>query len=101
MGGAIDDGEDPKVACLRELKEESGYTGSAKLIPLYVFRHESGFTYYNFLAIVEHEFTPKLDWETQNSGWFKLNKLPRPLHKGMMLVLNDPTSVKILKKYAQ
>jgi predicted chitinase/8-oxo-dGTP pyrophosphatase MutT (NUDIX family) len=99
-GGAIDGNEDPAKACLRELQEESGYTGRAKLVPLYVFSHSSGFRYYNFLAIVEKEFTPRLDWETQGYDWFTLDDLPQPLHKGMVSLFNDQSSVRTLQKYA-
>ncbi len=99
-GGAIDNNEDPAKACLRELQEESGYMGRAKLVPLYVFSHSSGFRYYNFLAIIEKEFKPVMDWETQGYDWFTLDDLPQPLHKGMVSLLNDKASVRTLQKYA-
>lgn len=99
-GGAIDEGEDPSRACMREVKEESGYSGPAKMVPLYVFSHDSGFRYYNFLAVVASEFTPVLDWETQGSKWFDFGKWPKPLHPGMVSVLQDPASVKVIKSYA-
>ena len=70
------------------------------MIPLYVFKHESGFKYYNYLAIVEHEFTPRLNWETESFGWFNLNDLPSPLHFGLSSVLNDQHSLNILNEYS-
>lgn len=99
VGGAIDQGEDPKKACRREISEELGFHGDVKLIPLYVFAHESGFRYYNFLAVVDHEFTPKTDWETQGFGWFEYGKWPKPLHPGLVGLLQDSTSVSTIKKY--
>lgn len=98
-GGAIDQGESPEVAAMREVREEAGYTGPIKLIPLYVFEHSSGFKYYNFLALVEEEFKPKLDWETQNYGWFEYGNWPKPLHNGLKLLLNDSSSAQKIMQY--
>lgn len=100
-GGAIDNNETPENAAKREVREESGYNGKMKLIPLYVFKHPSGFIYYNFLALVEKEFTPIMDWETQGFKWVTFGKWPKPLHPGLKLLLSDPKSVEILKKYAK
>lgn len=97
-GGAIDEGEDPAQAARRELAEEAGYTGAMKLVPLYVFKHESGFTYYNFLAIVEREFKPRLDWETQGWEWVEYGAWPSPLHPGLKAVLSDPHSVEVMRR---
>jgi 8-oxo-dGTP pyrophosphatase MutT (NUDIX family) len=97
-GGAIDEGEDPAQAARRELAEEAGYAGAMKLVPLYVFKHESGFTYYNFLAIVEREFRPKLDWETQGWDWVEYGAWPNPLHPGLKAVLSDPHSVEVMRR---
>ena len=97
-GGAIDEGEDPAQAVRRELAEEAGYTGAMKLVPLYVFKHRTGFTYYNFLAIVEQEFRPKLDWETQGWDWVEYGAWPNPLHPGLKAVLSDPHSVEAMRR---
>jgi 8-oxo-dGTP pyrophosphatase MutT (NUDIX family) len=99
IGGAIDSGENPKVACAREVKEESGYTGDLRLIPLFVFSHLSGFRYYNYLAIVPKEFEPQTDWETQGFGWFDFDKWPSPLHPGLVTLLSDSESMNTIKKY--
>jgi 8-oxo-dGTP pyrophosphatase MutT (NUDIX family) len=97
-GGAIDEGEDPAQAVRRELAEEAGYTGAMRLVPLYVFKHRSGFTYYNFLAIVEQEFQPKIDWETQGWDWVEYGAWPSPLHPGLKAVLSDPHSVEVMRR---
>jgi 8-oxo-dGTP pyrophosphatase MutT (NUDIX family) len=98
-GGAIDAGEAPEVAAKREVREEAGYDGPMKLVPLFVFRHSSGFEYHNFLALVASEFAPEFDWETQGSSWFKFGQWPKPLHPGMITLLNDPASVDTIKEY--
>lgn len=97
-GGAIDEGEDPASAAQREVAEEAGYSGPMKMVPLYVFKHESGFTYYNFLAIVEREFQPRLDWETQGYDWVEYGAWPSPLHPGLQAVLSDAPSQDIMRR---
>ena len=64
-GGAIDRGESPEVAVLRELSEEAGFEAPVDTIPLFVFRHESGFRYHNFLITAAREFEPRINWETE------------------------------------
>jgi 8-oxo-dGTP pyrophosphatase MutT (NUDIX family) len=100
-GGAIDGNEDPAVAVRREVREEAGYSGAMRLIPLYVFEHSSGFRYFNFLALVPHEFEPSLNWETQDSDWFSLDRLPSPLHPGLTKLLSDPASMQTIEKYSR
>lgn len=99
-GGAIDGNEDPAVAVRREVREEAGYTGAMRLIPMYVFEHSSGFKYFNFLALVPHEFKPMLNWETAGSDWFDLDSLPSPLHPGLVKLLADSASMATMQKYA-
>lgn len=96
-GGAIDSGEDPKEAALRELGEEAGYWEEAlKIIPLLVFQKGS-FKYFNFLVIVEQEFEPTLNSESQDADWFEFGDWPSPLHFGVAAVLKDPASVKAIQ----
>jgi 8-oxo-dGTP pyrophosphatase MutT (NUDIX family) len=90
-GGAMDSGESPEQAALRELQEETGYSGSVNLQPLWTFEHSSGFRYYNFLAVVDSEFRPRMDWETQDFEWFDLadtDTWPSPLHPGVQTLLS-------------
>lgn len=95
-GGAIDSGEDPKAAAARELAEEAGHLGHLQMLPLYVFRDKS-FRYSNFLAVVDDEFTPDLNWETQGYRWCTFGKWPRPLHFGLKAVLNDAASIATIR----
>jgi len=82
-GGAIDDGEAPKEAVVREAREEAGVTISlSSIVPMYVFQSGT-FKYHNFLVHVPEEFTPKLNWETQSFLWVDYGDWPSPLHPGM------------------
>jgi len=97
-GGAMEPGEIPIDAVRREAYEETGYNGNLELTPLYVFKDSSEFKYYNFLAIVDFEFSPKLNWETQGFGWFEWGMWPSPLHFGIKLLLEDSHSVDLIKQ---
>ena len=96
-GGAIDKGEDPEAAARREVIEEAGHAGHLVLLPLYVFV-KGTFRYSNYLAIVDDEFRPDLNWETQGFQWCEWGQWPKPLHFGLAAVLNDPASVATIKK---
>lgn len=92
-GGAIDSDEDPATAAKREVEEEAGYTGNAKMIPLAVFSKDT-FRYHNFLAIVDNEFEPDLNWETQGYEWVEFGDWPSPLHPGLKwLIANDGNKI--------
>ena len=99
-GGAIDGNESPEQAVDREIQEETGYTGPKKIIPLYVFKKAS-FRYYNFLTIVKDEFTPHLDWETKSFRWVKFGDWPKPLHFGLVGILENPESLRILQQVSK
>ena len=100
-GGAINRGENPEEAVRREVAEEAGHTEHLSLIPLFVFKAikngKEVFRYHNFLAVVDHEFKPKLDWETQGYRWCKFGEWPQPLHFGLVELFNDPKSVETIR----
>lgn len=92
-GGAIDPREDPIVAVHRELQEETGYSGTVlDTLPLYVFR-KNDFTYRNFLITTPDEFTPVLNWESQDARWFINGSWPNPLHFGLEHLFADERSI--------
>ena len=97
----------------REFREETGYNGEIELIPAYIYQTPSkSFTYYNFIGLVEEEFTPLLDWETKNAKWITLEELVKYedfiiidfgygtnkyyKHFGLMSLLNDKNSMDLL-----
>ena len=96
-GGAIDQGENPADAAAREVHEEAGSNMPIlSMIPLYVFRSKT-FAYFNFLALVENEFSPRLNWETEASRWVEFGKWPTPMHFGLKGLLSDQDSLSKIK----
>jgi 8-oxo-dGTP pyrophosphatase MutT (NUDIX family) len=100
-GGAIDQGESPEAAVLRELSEEAGFEAPVDTIPLFVFRHESGFRYHNFLITTAGEFEPRINWETQAFAWFDFGDWPQPAHFGLTAFLEDPRSNAVIENYSR
>ena len=41
------------------------------------------FIYHNYLAVIADEFTPELQWETQDYEWVEYGRWPAPLHFGL------------------
>lgn len=91
-GGAINRGESPVEAVRREVVEEADYHDHYDLEPLYVFQ-KGTFKYHNFLVVVDHEFAPDLNWETQGFQWCEWGRWPQPLHFGLVALFNDAASV--------
>ena len=90
--------DDVEIAARREFREEANYSGQLQLIPSFVFRSRGGnFVYHNFVGIVNEEFEPELDWETEDYRWLtwdELTKLKRK-HFGLdELLRNDSETIK-------
>jgi 8-oxo-dGTP pyrophosphatase MutT (NUDIX family) len=81
-GGALEDRERPKDAVKREVEEETGYQGEYTIIPSFMFQKGS-FKYHNFIIVIDDEFSPNLDWETEKFGWFGVDEFPSSLHFGL------------------
>jgi len=89
-GGKVDEGESPKQAVVREIEEETGYDGRYKLSHLWTFEDpEEGFQYHNYVVLVPFEFTPRLNWESDNSKWVEWGEWPSPLHFGLQAFLKN------------
>lgn len=83
-GGKIDNKETPAQAVEREVEEETGFSGNYKINHVWTYEDpKAGFKYYNYVVVVPHEFTPKLNWENDTSKWVEYGDWPQPLHYGM------------------
>jgi 8-oxo-dGTP pyrophosphatase MutT (NUDIX family) len=108
-GGKIDEerGEaqsDIEDVVQREFTEESGFRGHIELIPAFIFETPSkSFKYYNFIGILDHEYQPRLDWETEKFKWVTFDEMMNisPKHFGLQGVLNDRKSMDIIKRYSK
>jgi len=98
VGGKLDDDKSPpKKAAFREFKEETGYSGKLQLIPAYVFKTD-GFIYHNFIGVIDDEFNPKTDWETERFEWMSFEEVIKlnPKHFGLQTLLKDRKSLKLI-----
>lgn len=101
FGGAMDEGMLPEQMARKELRQETGYTGKAEMVPLYVYRAPEGtFAYHNFAAVVDEEFEPIVNWEHEEACWFDLDDLPEDLHYGLQSLLDHDESVAFLRSFA-
>jgi 8-oxo-dGTP pyrophosphatase MutT (NUDIX family) len=88
-GGAVDEGLTPEENALAELVQETGFDAEIELHFLVDFVDEaSGFRYRNFLAVVDQEFDPILNWEGEDACWCEVGDWPDPLHFGLEYLLS-------------
>ncbi|PIZ68651.1 RNA pyrophosphohydrolase [Candidatus Roizmanbacteria bacterium CG_4_10_14_0_2_um_filter_36_35] len=103
-GGQMKFGEKLEEALLREIKEEYGVEGIIeKQLPAHSLLREENEVKTHWLII---SFIIKIDRKKVKNndpekiaeiGWFKLDKLPKPLHSGAMYTLREYKIV--FKKY--
>lgn len=88
-GGMLEQGETAYDCIHRELSEEIGFVPELqKLNPIDVFQsRDKNFYYYSFVAVVDAEFSPKLNDESAGYAWVNIGVWPQPLHNGARLTL--------------
>jgi len=91
VGGTNNAGETPWQGLQREIEEEIGSLPAIKkTLPLEKFTsNDSVFNFHTYFCVVEDEFMPKLSDEHSAWGWFDINRMPKPLHKGLSLSLRN------------
>lgn len=97
-GGTNNEGETAYQGLQRELSEELGHLPSfIKTIPLEKFvSNDQVFNFNTYFCIVENEFCIQTSKEHTGWGWFNINHLPKPTHKGLEASLkNKNTQLKI------
>jgi len=91
VGGTNHSNESAWQGLCREINEELGVDPNIKkTLPLERFvSNDSMFKFHTYFCIVDEEFVPKLSNEHVAWGWFSLNSLPKPVHKGLDLSLRN------------
>lgn len=89
FGGIIEKNETPFECLKRELSEEIGFMPQLeKLNPIDIYQsRDKNFIYYSFVAVIEKEFSPKLNGESAGYAWVDIGQWPRPLHQGARTTL--------------
>lgn len=98
-GGMMEQGEQPKDALLRELREEMGDVPDIeKIYPFDVYESRNHqFRYYSFVCIVEDEFIPVLNSESCGYCWIELGTWPKPMHQGARISFCNQKALERLK----
>jgi len=93
VGGTNHSNESAWQGLQREIEEELGAMPDIKkTIPLERFvSNDSMFNFHTYFCVVESEFIPVLSDEHLAWGWFDLDNLPKPVHKGLDLSLRNKT----------
>lgn len=94
-GGLVEPGESVDSAARRETAEEVGFDGPY-IETLYLYTYFKGrFEFTTFLGIIEDEFTPELNWESEDWCWCRpsFTDLPMPLHRGAFELFQHRTDV--------
>lgn len=93
--------EHPEEAAVREFYEETGSNENIDLYNLYVYQ-DGTFQYWNFLGVIDEEFEPETNWETDEWEWLTLDELLKiePKHFGLRALLKDRESLMVLKQHA-
>jgi 8-oxo-dGTP pyrophosphatase MutT (NUDIX family) len=97
-GGRSNPKESPRDTLLRECQEETGMTEWKKIVPLHRYvSKDKKFIYDTFCLVVEKEFLPILDHESDGYCWLPLGVQPKPLHhKSKQLVQNSSFMSKLV-----
>jgi len=91
VGGTNHSNESAWQGLCREIEEELGLVPDIKkTLPLERFvSNDSLFKFHTYFCVVDSEFIPKLSDEHVAWGWFDLDCLPKPVHKGLDLSLRN------------
>jgi len=82
LSGGMEEGEDKLETLKREIMEEISIDVDAKLRLEFVTteRNSDGTTFHYYEGRSKNEFTPTLDEENEDYGWFSIGELPSPLY---------------------
>lgn len=83
-GGMMEEKEQPKDTIHREMEEEIGFLPNIdRIYPFDVYEsNDKKFIYYSFVCVVDEEFIPKINAESDGFAWCNLGIFPKPMHQG-------------------
>lgn len=82
-GGAIEPGETPEVAAIREASEEVGAVPDYRVLGEYVFAPADDWSYTTIIALVAGRFGYSANFETDDVDWFTAQEVDgMDLHAG-------------------
>ena len=99
FGGKSEEDERPVETLRREIKEEIGMMPDIiKTIPISKFTSINGrFIYNSFVVLVDDEFVPILNGESDGYAWVDIGKWPKPLHPGAKIKCKSKDFLKKIK----
>ena len=102
-GGKIHSNEKILDGLSREVIEELGFIPEYKrIIILDEYKSpDKEFIYYSFLVVVNDEFIPHLNDESDGYGWFNIGAYPKDLHVGAKKILLNKALIQTLKKISK
>jgi 8-oxo-dGTP diphosphatase len=84
-GGAVDAGETPEQAALREAAEEVGEIPEHRLVGQHVFAPADDWSYTTLVAEVDDRFGDSINFETDAVAWFTADEVDRlACHAGFL-----------------
>lgn len=94
----MENGETPKQCLLREFSEEMGIIPDIiKFYPFDIYHSkDTEFSFYSFVCVVENEFCPQLNDESDGYMWSRIGYFPRPLHKGVRISFANDKAIEKL-----
>jgi len=97
-GGKCEGDERPFETLLREVQEEAGTVSINRVYPLHKFTsRDKNFEYNAYVITVDSEFVPTTNHETNGYVWTDVSYVPKPLHQGAKMVLQNEEMVRKIR----